>query len=89
MASTVVLLPAGNWDTINNAANLHWFLFFTLMWAMLYRPVGRAATTVATAFIALAALSVPLAVVLTPLAAMRLFLPRWRDRVAPHGAARR
>ena len=82
MASTVILLPAGNWDTINNAANLHWFLFFTLMWAMLFRPVGRLAMVAATSFIAFAALSVPLAVVLAPLAVLRLFLPRWRDRVA-------
>ncbi|WOF24185.1 hypothetical protein N8K70_05810 [Microbacterium betulae] len=83
IAASVVLLPTGNSDTVNNAANLHWFLFFALCWTMLWRPRTRAGSAGAILFTAAAGLSVPLGLVLSPLAIARIvLLPRWRDKTS-------
>ena len=83
IAASVVLLPTGNSDTINNAANLHWFLFFTLCWTMLWHPRTRVGVAGMLMFTAVAALSVPLGIALVPLAVGRIvLLPRWRDKAA-------
>ncbi|GAA4769277.1 hypothetical protein [Microbacterium gilvum] len=82
IAAALIVLPAGNDETIGNTANLHWFLFATLVWVLLARWETRTSAAIATAGAALLALSVPLAIVLTPLAIVRIVvLPRRRDRV--------
>lgn len=81
VASAMVWLPAANWETLGNATNLHWFLFFALFWALLWRPSSRWGAAGVTVLVLALSLSVPLAVALVPLAVGRVMLPRWRDRL--------
>lgn len=85
LASAVVLLPAGNAETLNNLANLHWFLLYGAFWALLWRPAGRWQNTVAALVLLLAAASEPLVLGFVPIAAARTLLPRWRDRLPTIG----
>ncbi|MDX3662538.1 hypothetical protein PV646_35015 [Streptomyces sp. ID05-26A] len=77
LAALVVVLPAGNSETLNNMANLHWFLLYGVFWALLWRNAPRVPIAV---FVVLAALSSPLVFILAPIALVRLFQPR---RVVP------
>jgi hypothetical protein len=73
LAALVVVLPAGNSETVNNMANLHWFLLYGAFWALLWRNGPRVPVAL---FVFLAAVSSPLVVLLAPIALARLFLPR-------------
>ncbi|WP_439663591.1 hypothetical protein ACSHWB_20410 [Lentzea sp. HUAS TT2] len=73
LASLVIVLPAGNSETLNNMSNLHWFLLYGAFWALLWRNAPRVPVAV---FVVLAALSSPLMFVLAPIALVRLFQPR-------------
>ncbi|MFS8102250.1 hypothetical protein LFM09_34510 [Lentzea alba] len=73
LAALVIVLPAGNSETLNNMSNLHWFLLFGAFWALLWRDAPRVPVAI---FVFLAATSSPLAFVLAPIAVVRLFLPR-------------
>ncbi|MET9227264.1 hypothetical protein [Lentzea sp. NPDC003310] len=73
LASLVVVLPAGNSETLNNMTNLHWFLLYGVFWALLWRNAPRVPVAV---FVVLAALSSPLVFVLAPIALVRLLQPR-------------
>ncbi|MEV7988938.1 hypothetical protein [Micromonospora sp. NPDC085948] len=81
LAAAVVLLPAGNSEALNNLANLHWFVIFGAFWALLWRPTTRWQNGLSAVALLLAALTSPLGMLLVPLAAARLALPRRRDRV--------
>jgi hypothetical protein len=73
LSSLVIVLPAGNSETLNNMTNLHWFLLFGAFWALLWRNAPRVPVAL---FVVLAALSSPLVFVLAPIALVRLFQPR-------------
>lgn len=73
LASLVIVLPAGNSETLNNMANLHWFLLYGVFWALLWRNAPRVPLAL---FVFLAAVSSPLVFVLAPVALLRLFLSR-------------
>ncbi|MGZ3148251.1 hypothetical protein ACVDFE_40990 [Lentzea chajnantorensis] len=73
LAALVVVVPAGNSETLNNMANLHWFLLYGVFWALLWRTAPRVPVAV---FVVLATLSSPLVLLLVPIALVRLFLPR-------------
>ncbi len=79
LAALVVVLPAGNSETLNNMANLHWFLLYGVFWALLWRNAPRVPVAV---FVVLAALSSPLVFLLAPVALVRLFLPRGEVAIA-------
>lgn len=81
LAAAVVLLPAGNAETLDNLANLHWFLLYGAFWALLWRPARRWQNVLAAVVLLLAAASDPLVLGLAPIAAARIVLPRWRDRL--------
>ncbi|MDT7787253.1 MAG: hypothetical protein QOF58_5672 [Pseudonocardiales bacterium] len=73
LAALVIVLPAGNSETLNNMSNLHWFLLYGAFWALLWRNAPRVPVAL---FVFLAAVSSPLIFILAPLALVRLFLPR-------------
>ncbi|MET8757817.1 hypothetical protein [Lentzea sp. NPDC004782] len=79
LAALVIVLPAGNSETLNNMSNLHWFLLYGAFWALLWRNAPRVPVAV---FVFLAAVSSPLVFVLAPIALVRLFLPRKEVPVA-------
>ncbi|WP_158847733.1 hypothetical protein [Saccharothrix deserti] len=74
-ASLVVLLPVGNTEPLDNVTNLHWFLLYGALWALLWRSAPRVPVVI---FVVLAALTSSLAFVLVPVALVRLALPRVR-----------
>ncbi|MGW6930481.1 hypothetical protein ACWGE0_10485 [Lentzea sp. NPDC054927] len=73
LAALVIVLPAGNSETLNNMSNLHWFLLFGAFWALLWRDAPRWPVAL---FVFLAAVTSPLVFVLAPIAVVRLFLAR-------------
>lgn len=81
LAALVIVLPAGNTETLNNVANVRWFLLYGVFWALLWRPPSRWQRVLAAVFVALSAASTPLAFFLAPIALLRLTLPGWRDRM--------
>jgi hypothetical protein len=87
LAAAVVLLPASNGEALNNLADLHWFLLYGAFWALLWRPASRSRAVLAAVVALLAAASSTLVLGLVPLAAARIALPRWRDRLVAVGFA--
>ncbi|WP_191305323.1 hypothetical protein [Lentzea cavernae] len=79
LASLVVVLPAGNSETLNNMTNLHWFLLYGTFWALLWRNAPRVPVAL---FVVLSALTSPLIFILAPIALVRLFQPRKEVPVA-------
>ncbi len=73
LAALVIVLPAGNSETLNNMSNLHWFLLYGVFWALLWRNAPRVPIAI---FVFLAAVSSPLVFILAPIAVARLFLSR-------------
>ncbi|MEU0880205.1 hypothetical protein ABZ345_16515 [Lentzea sp. NPDC005914] len=73
LAALVIVLPAGNSETLNNMSNLHWFLLYGVFWALLWRNAPRVPVAI---FVFLATVSSPLVFILAPIALVRLFLPR-------------
>lgn len=74
-AALVVVLPAGNSETLDNVTNLHWFLLYGAFWALLWRSGPRVPLVV---FVLLVTLSTPLAFALAPVALLLLLSPRGR-----------
>lgn len=79
LAAMMVLLAPANVESLNNAANLHYFLGFAAFWALLSQPQSWAASAVAALVVAVAALSDPVTVVMVPLALLPL-IGRWGAR---------
>ncbi|MEV6237903.1 hypothetical protein [Lentzea sp. NPDC051838] len=73
LAALVIVLPAGNSETLNNMSNLHWFLLYGAFWALLWRGAPRVPVAI---FVFLAAVSSPLVFILAPIALVRLFQAR-------------
>ncbi len=82
LGAAVVVLPASVYETLNSAALAQWHLAAAAWWVALWRPRGPAGTVGATAWLALAASSSPLALALAPVLAVRVLVLRtWRDRL--------
>lgn len=84
VAASVVLVPAGAFEAVDNVANSHWYLDVACFWALLARGRGPVRTTLQVVIVVLATLSDPLSLVLAPIALLRLVAVRtWRDRLIP------
>ena len=82
LASSVVLLPVGGLEVLNNIANLHWFLTFAAFWAVLWRPTRRWECGLAAVVVMVAVDSDPLTALLLPIVVLRaIALRRWRDQL--------
>ena len=82
LASSVVLLPVGGLEVLDNIANLHWFLTFAAFWAVLWRPARRSECALAAVVVMLAVDSDPLTALLLPMVVLRaITLQRWRDQL--------
>lgn len=79
LAALVIVLPAGNSETLANMANLHWFLVYGVFWALLWRTGPRVPLAI---FVVLATLTSPLVFVLAPVALLRLALPHRHTAIA-------
>ena len=76
VASTVLLLPIGQAETLGNTTNLRWYMVAMLTVMMLGNFRGAALAIVASAVALVAGLTDPLAFFVAPLAIMRLLLAR-------------
>jgi hypothetical protein len=82
LAATVVLLPVGGLEVLDNIANLHWFFTFAAFWAVLWRPSRRWECALAGVVMIVAVGSDPLTALLLPLALLRaISVRRWRDQI--------
>lgn len=79
LAAMMVLLAPANVESLNNAANLHYFLGFAAFWGLLAQPTSWPGSVVASLVVAVAALSDPVTLVLAPLAALPL-VRRWHAK---------
>ncbi len=78
----VVTIPLGGAEVLNNLANLHWYLLFACLPAVLWRPRGWFGIVVQCVVVVSGVLSDPLALLLTPVVVLRIIaLSRWRDRI--------
>ena len=88
LASSVVLLPVGGLEVLDNIANLHWFLTFAAFWAVLWRPARRSECALAAVVVMVAVGSDPLTALLLPIVVLRaIALRRWRDQLVTLGFA--
>lgn len=89
LAAFVLLVRSG--ETLDNVANVHWYLLYAAIWAVLWRPDSRWENGLAALIVVLAIGSDPLALLIAPVVLMRcLILRRIRDHavtVACIGAA--
>lgn len=77
-ALLLVTAPLGNYETLNNACNLHWFLLAAAVPTLLWVPAtwrGRVAQALVVAF---AVLSDPVTCLLAPLVLLRVVATRQR-----------
>jgi hypothetical protein len=82
LAATVVLLPVGGLEVLDNIANLHWYFTFAAFWAVLWRPSRRWECALAAVVVVLAVGSDPLTALLLPLVVLRaICIRRWRDQI--------
>jgi hypothetical protein len=82
LAATVVLLPVGGLEVLDNIANLHWFLTFAAFWAVLWRPSRWWECALAALVVVVAVGSDPLTALLLPLVVLRaICIRRWRDQI--------
>lgn len=86
LAAIVVLLPAAAYETNATLANLHWYLIFAAFWALVARPRSRVAWCLCVAVVVLAVLSDPLAALLLPIVAWRLWVSRSTRNLVLAGA---
>ena len=82
LAVSVVLLPVGGFEVLDNIANLHWFFTFAAFWAVLWRPSRSWECALAAVVVVLAVGSDPLTALLLPLVVLRAICVRgWRDQL--------
>jgi hypothetical protein len=79
LAAAIVVLPVGNLETINNIANLHWYMPIAAFWLLLARPRTRLGSVLIAVALFLLVLSSPLSLLLVPIALLRFVLDRRRD----------
>ncbi len=87
LAASVALLPAGGLETLDNIANLHWYLTFAVFWALLWRPQRRWECALAGFVVLVGVGSSPMPLLLFPLVVLRVVslasVRRLRDYVVP------
>jgi hypothetical protein len=82
LAATVVLLPVGGLEVLDNIANLHWFLTYAAFWAVVWRPSRWWECVLAAVAVVLAVGSDPLTALLLPIVVLRAICIRhWRDQL--------
>jgi hypothetical protein len=79
LAAAIVVLPVGNLETINNLANLHWYIPIAAFWLLLARPRTRPGNVLVAVALFVLVLSSPLSLLLVPIALLRFVLDRRRD----------
>jgi hypothetical protein len=72
VSAMMVLLAPVNVESLNNSANLHYFLTFGAFWALVWEPRSWVAAAIACIVVAAAVLSDPITVVMVPVAAFAL-----------------
>lgn len=88
LAAAIVLLPTANFEALDDAANLHWFVLYALFWLLLWRgPNGWLGTGLAGVAAATGVASEPLALLLAPLALLRAWALPARYRATAYGFA--
>lgn len=76
LAILMALIPLSGLESMGNLTNLHWYVTFTAFWVLLWRPRGRAGAVVAGVTLVVAVLTSPQALLLVPVALIRLLRPR-------------
>jgi hypothetical protein len=79
----IAFVPIAGQELLGNISNLQWYLMVAAMWALLWRPQGRAGKVAQFAVCFLAAASGPLSVLLLPLAVGRVVATRALGEHAP------
>lgn len=80
LVAAVVLLPVARVEVLANVANVQWYGLFACWWLLLWRPATRGGRLAVAAVVLLLVTSVPLALLLWPLALLRLAALRWREQ---------
>ena len=82
LSASVLLAPMAEFETIDNASNLHFLLLFGAFWALLWVPTRWAGVLASSTVLAASALSDPLTVLLVPVAIGRLLAVRtWKSQI--------
>jgi hypothetical protein len=76
LCASLVLMPVAAHESLDNIANLQWYLIAAAFWALLWRPRSPGWRVVQLALCLLAAASEPLALLLVPVAAARVVATR-------------
>lgn len=76
LAAAPVLAPVTLYESLNNAANLHFFLLFAAYWALIWVPKGWVLRILAAAIILVSGMSGPMTVFLAPVVGMRVWAVR-------------
>jgi hypothetical protein len=84
LAVFLILVPSG--ETLDNVANLHWYLLYAAVWAALWRPASRWENAIAAVVVAAAVCSDPLTLIIAPIVLARcISLRRRRDHLVTAG----
>ncbi|HEX3812514.1 MAG TPA: hypothetical protein VHX59_06695 [Mycobacteriales bacterium] len=84
LAVFLILVPSG--ETLDNVANLHWYLLYAAIWAALWRPASRWENAMAAIVVAAAVCSDPLTLIIAPIVLARcITLRRRRDHLVTAG----
>jgi hypothetical protein len=82
VCSITVLAPLVPIELLGNAANLHWFFIWAVLWVLLYRPRTRTGAWMLAIVTLIAALSEIQLLVLVPLMLLRMKAPNvWLPRI--------
>jgi hypothetical protein len=82
LCSITVLAPLVPIELLGNAANLHWFFMWAVLWALLYRPRTRVGAWMLAIVTLIGALSEIQLLVLLPLMLVRMKAPNvWPPRI--------
>jgi hypothetical protein len=82
LAAMVILLPVVGFESLANVTNLQWMMLFASFWLLLWKPRSLRGALAAGAFVALTLASAPLALLLAPLAVLRVVGTRTRADLA-------
>jgi hypothetical protein len=72
LSAMVLLSPVVGFESLANVTNLQWMMFFAAFWLLLWHPGNLSVAVAAGVFLALTLASAPLALLLAPLAALRI-----------------
>jgi hypothetical protein len=72
LAATLIFLPVATAEVLDNVANLHWFLIYAAFWVLLWKTDRAWELAVGLVVVFLAGASDPLALLLAPVAVLRV-----------------